>query len=109
MIRELAVLDCNGGLHILPNHPFEINVNLRGARHILNQIAREIQSHAECVARPSGKGWCPDLTQNDILTHFIPSMPMLLNYISPLREKQFLPDECMSHYSDDDGKPAFAQ
>ena len=35
-IRELVVLDCNGGLHVLPGTPLEVNVNLRGARHLVN-------------------------------------------------------------------------
>jgi hypothetical protein len=54
-IKELMVLDCNGGLHLLPGTPMEVNVNLRGARHLVNYAADEIRDRAQCVA--NSRGW----------------------------------------------------
>jgi len=53
-LKELVVLDCNGGLHLFPNTPMEVNVNLRGARHLVNYAADEIRDRAQCV---SNLGW----------------------------------------------------
>ena len=50
------MLDCNGGLHILPGTPFEVNVNLRGLRHMANFAANEIRDRARCNAR--SRNWC---------------------------------------------------
>lgn len=58
VFRELLVLDCNGGLHMMPNTPLEVNANLRGVRHALNFAADEIRSRAECVASGSLGSWC---------------------------------------------------
>lgn len=58
VFRELLVLDCNGGLHLMPNTPLEVNVNLRGVRHALNFAADEIRARAECVASGSLGSWC---------------------------------------------------
>ena len=46
-----------------------------------------------------------------MLVHFVPSMPMLLNWLRPLAKRKKLPDTCMKHRAVDnfDGKPAFAQ
>ena len=46
-----------------------------------------------------------------MLVHFVPSMPMLLNWLRPLVKRRKLPDTCMKHRAADsfDGKPAFAQ
>ena len=46
-----------------------------------------------------------------MLVHFVPSMPMLLNWLRPLVKRKKLPDTCMKHRAADsfDGKPAFAQ
>ncbi len=54
-IKELMVLDCNGGLHLFPGTPMEVNVNLRGARHLVNYAADEIRNSAQCVA--NSRGW----------------------------------------------------
>jgi hypothetical protein len=49
--KEILVADCNGGVHILPGTPFEINLNLRGVRHLLNAGADEIRDAAKCLGR----------------------------------------------------------
>jgi hypothetical protein len=112
-IRDVAVLDCNGGLHILPGHPLEMNINLRGARHVLNVLGDEIVSHAKCAAKKVGAQGvvCPSLTDEHIIRHFVPSIPMLLNFLEPIRYKRNLPDECMTlaNPSQEDGQPVFAQ
>jgi hypothetical protein len=56
-IREIAVLDCNGGLHLLPNTPAEVNLNLRGLRFLLNFAADEIRQRARCLAARLNGGW----------------------------------------------------
>lgn len=114
-IKELFTLDCNGGLHIFPGHPLEVNVNLRGARQVLNVLAEEIRQHARCTADRFVNGasapLCGELTDEHILRHFVPSIPMLLNFIEPLNTRRSLPEQCMQRsLSDaDNGKPAFAQ
>jgi len=114
-IREIFTMDCNGGLHILPGHPLEVNVNLRGVRQILNVLAEEIRQHAKCTAARYVNGatqpLCAELTDEHILRHFIPSIPMLLNFIEPLNSRRSVPSSCMqrSESDSDNGKPAFAQ
>jgi len=49
-IKEIMVLDCNGGLHLFPGTPMEVNMNLRGVRHLFNYAADEIRDRAQCVA-----------------------------------------------------------
>lgn len=49
-IREILVLDCNGGLHLFPGTPMEVNFNLRGLRHAFNFAAEEIRARAQCLA-----------------------------------------------------------
>lgn len=53
--KEILVVDCNGGVHLLPGTPYEINLNLRGLRHFLNAGADEIRDSAKCLSRQ--RGW----------------------------------------------------
>ncbi len=102
------MLDCNGGLHLLPGHPLEVNINLRGARTALNVAAEEIKQHAKCAGNAVQCG--SELTDEVIERHFIPSVPMMLNYLEPLATKRSLPNSCMNHERGvQDNKPAFAQ
>jgi hypothetical protein len=105
---SISVLDCNGGLHLLPDHPLEMNVNLRGFVKTLNFAADEIRSRARCAA--SGVPACAAaLTEEVMLRHFIPSFPMLLNYLAPLRAKETLPDECQAHAPGQSNTPIFGR
>lgn len=113
------MLDCNAGLHILPGHPLEVNVNLRGALFAMNVLAQEITARAQCAAfgvpsNPdvSSSTCAADLTEEVINRHFIPSVPMLLNNLEPLRSRRRLPRQCQQHRPGQtvpDGKPVFAQ
>lgn len=55
-IRDVLLLDCNAGLHILPGMPLEVNVNLRGLRHMADYGAAEIREVARCTA--DTRNWC---------------------------------------------------
>ena len=90
------MLDCNGGLHVLPNHPLEMNFNLRGAKFAANFIAQEIEAKVKCATADIPD--CADAVTDEIVSrHFIPSMHMLLNNAEPLRARRHLPDECQKH------------
>jgi hypothetical protein len=65
-VHEIAVLDCNAGLHILPGHPLEVgspgrfidgplsvcppqaNLNLRGLRFFMNWLQEEVTDMFRC-------------------------------------------------------------
>jgi hypothetical protein len=49
VIREIAVMDCNGGLHLFPNTPMEVNINAKAFRHVWNQAVEEITNRANCM------------------------------------------------------------
>lgn len=51
------MLDCNGGLHLLPGTPLEMNFNLRGLRHAVNYGAEEIFERARCLQNRTTGGW----------------------------------------------------
>lgn len=104
-VRELAVLDCNGGLHILPGHPLETNFNLRGVKNAFNIFASETSDHARCAA---GKAGCT-LTDAEVERHFIPSVPMILNYYEKPFNKLTLPSGCMRTDVQNGQTPAFGQ
>lgn len=57
-IGDVFVLDCNGGVHILPGTPAEVNLNIKGARHLLNFAADEIRGRVACVGARVGPAWC---------------------------------------------------
>ena len=50
LLSVLPSSDCNGGLHLFLNTPMEININMRGFRHIYNFVADEIRKVAMCSA-----------------------------------------------------------
>jgi hypothetical protein len=94
---------------LLPGHPLEINLNLRGFKTVIDYIAQEIQYKATCAAYADSKCGAA-LDQKTIFRHFVPSMDMLLNYLQPLRTRERLPDECQEHeLGTDDKKPIFGQ
>lgn len=94
---------------MLPGHPLEINLNLRGFKTVIDYIAQEIEYKATCAAYADAKCGAV-LDQKTIFRHFVPSMDMLLNYLQPLRTRERLPDECQEHEPrTDDKKPIFGQ
>ena len=118
-----TVLDCNAGLHILPGHPLQVDVNLHALMTAANVAAQEISAHARCAAATAplinplaaivdgNQLSCYDqLTDEVIERHFIPGFPMLLNNLEPLRKRRHLPAQCQLHQAGQlDSKPVFAQ
>jgi len=93
VVRDLAVLDCNGGLHLLPGHPLETNVNLRGFKKVWDIAMQGVVDKARCAA---GRATGCSLSDEDIERHFVPSIPMILNYYAPAYLKRSLPASCQA-------------
>ena len=111
-IREIAVLDCNGGAHLFIGTPMEVNLNLRGLRFVWNWLADEIRNYVACTAAAQGCAPLLDPVNGPEIVerHFVPSMHMALNWIASYNLKLNLPQVCQVHASQAyDGKPNFAQ
>lgn len=48
VLETIAAIDCNGGVHLLPGHPLEINMNIRTFKKIADLSAQEIVRTANC-------------------------------------------------------------
>ena len=71
--KDLAVLDCTGGFHVLPGTSLETDVNLGSLLTGLNVLVDGITSRATCA--------CPDISSREIQERFVPSVPSLLRYL----------------------------
>ena len=96
-INDIAILDCSGGLHVLPGGPLEVNANVRGLRTLANAFFSEVTAAVQCaVTSPTAPVGC-SLTPSQVEMFFTFSVPWLLNRLAPPALKQYLPPECQSH------------
>lgn len=49
VLETIVSIDCNGGVHLLPGHPLEMNMNIRTFKKLGDLAAQEIVRTANCT------------------------------------------------------------
>jgi hypothetical protein len=55
VVQDIMVMDCSGGLHLLPGTPLEFNFNFRSIKRIVDGASAAMLATAACTANAS---WC---------------------------------------------------
>jgi hypothetical protein len=84
-LSDLAVLDCDAGLHILPQSPLATTVDLSAVKHLANTYAGDVFETAKTV--------CPNMGDSEFRRRFLPSVEALLAAVS--YPSTFDPKDCV--------------